>query len=71
VILAAPPAILLFSMSVPLVLKRFMEGSSKTKSIYGVLLAISALAVILEAAAGVKSTVLYAIDLIFPLFGGL
>lgn len=70
VILAAPPAILLFSMSVPLVLKRFREGSN-ARGFYGALLVISALAIVLEAAAGVKSTVLYAIDLIFPLFGGL
>lgn len=71
VILAAPPAILLFSMSVPLVLKRFREGSAKAKGLYGALLVISALGVVLEAAAGIKSTALYAIDLIFPLFGGL
>lgn len=71
VILAALPAILLFSMSVPLVLKRFREGSSKARGLYGALLIISAIAIALEAAAGVKSTVLYAIDLIFPLFGGL
>ena len=71
VILAAPPAILLFSMSVPLVLKRFREGSPKARAIYGALLVISAIAVALEAAAGIKSTILYAIDLIFPLFGGL
>lgn len=71
VILAAPPAILLFSVSVPLVLKRFREGSPKARGLYGALLVISAIAVALEAAAGVKSTVLYAIDLIFPLFGGL
>jgi hypothetical protein len=58
-------------MSVPLVLKRFREGSSKTRAFYGALLVISAIAVLLEAAAGIKSTVLYAIDLIFPLFGGL
>lgn len=71
VILAAPPAILLFSMSVPLVLKRFREGGSKARAFYGALLIISALGVALEAAAGIKSTALYAIDLIFPLFGGL
>ena len=71
VILAAPPAILLFSMSVPLVLKRFREGSAKARGLYGALLVISALGVVLEAAAGIKSTALYAIDLIFPLFGGL
>lgn len=70
VILAAPPVILLFSMSLPLVLKKFREGS-KTKALYGALLVISVIAVLLEAAAGIKSTVLYAIDLIFPLFGGL
>ncbi|MBI2400776.1 MAG: hypothetical protein HYV23_06950, partial [Deltaproteobacteria bacterium] len=70
VILAAPPAILLFSMSVPLVLKRFREGSN-ARGLYGALLVISAIAVALEAAAGIKSTALYAIDLIFPLFGGL
>lgn len=71
VILAAPPAILLFSMSVALVLKRFMEGSSGTRWIYGALLMISVIAVMLEAATGVKSAFLYAIDLIFPLFGEL
>ncbi len=69
VILAVPPAILLFSMTVPLMLKRYREGSSRW--LYAILLAFSALAVALEAAAGVKSALLYSIDLIFPLFGGL
>lgn len=67
VILAAPPAILLFSMTVPPALERFREGRSRR--LYGALLAVSAAAVALEAAAGVKSAILYSIDLIFPLFG--
>ncbi|MCC6502453.1 MAG: glycosyltransferase family 39 protein [Deltaproteobacteria bacterium] len=71
VILAAPPAILLFSMTVPLILTRFREGVGNARRLYGALLIVAALAVLLEAAAGVKSTALYAIDLIFPLFGGL
>ena len=71
VILAAPPAILLFSMTVPLILTRFREGVGNARRMYGALLIVAVLAVLLEAAAGVKSTALYAIDLIFPLFGGL
>ena len=71
VILAAPPAILLFSMTVPLILTRFREGAGNARRLYVALLIVAALAVLLEAAAGVKSTALYAIDLIFPLIGGL
>jgi len=71
VILAAPPAILLFSMTTAVVLKRFNEGGVAARRVYGFLLLVAAAAVLLETAAGVKSTALYAIDLIFPLFGGL
>lgn len=71
VILAAPPAILLFSMTTAVVFKRFNEGGVTARRVYGFLLLVAAAAVLLEAAAGVKSTALYAIDLIFPLFGGL
>lgn len=69
VILAVPPVILLFSMTVPNILERFREGNSK--GLCGALLAASAMAVALESAAGVKSAILYSIDLVFPLFGGL
>lgn len=70
VILVAPAAILLFSMAFPEAVGRFREGS-RMKWFYGGLLVVSVAAVALEAAAGVKSALLYGKDLIFPFIGGL
>lgn len=69
VILVAPAGILLFSAGFADALTRLREGGSRP--MYGGLLAIAVIALGLEAAAGIKSAVLYGKDLIFPLFGGL
>lgn len=70
VILAAPAGILLFSMGFAEAATRLREGSSLRWG-YGALIIISIAAAGLEAAAGIKSAVLYGKDLIFPLIGGL
>lgn len=68
VILVAPAAILLFSMSFAQVATRFRGENHRW--LYAGLLAVSVAAAGLEAAAGIKSAMLYGKDLIFPLFGG-
>lgn len=70
VILVAPAAILLFSMAFSEAAGRFREGN-RLRWLYGALLAVSITTVGLEAAAGIKSVVLYGKDLIFPFIGGL
>lgn len=70
VILLVPGAILLFSMSFAGALERFRQGG-RARWVYGALIVLSVGALGLEAAAGIKSAVLYGKDLIFPFLGGL
>lgn len=72
VILIVPPAVLLFSMVFSEAVRRF--GADETgavgKAAYAFLIIVSALAFIMEIAAGIKSSILYGNDLIVPLLGG-
>jgi len=72
VILVAPAAILLFSMVASEAVRRLTQARTQwSRGLYALLVFISLLAFLLEVAAGVKSSLLYGKDLIFPFIGGL
>jgi len=72
VILVAPPAVILFSAAFFEAIERLKTVKpSFSRGLYAFIIVVAALAILFEIAAGVKSSLLYDKDLIFPLIGGL